>query len=883
MILKHLLIYILLIIIPVTQSAFAEEIGIEDILFLGVPPSSAGRGSTFATGRGSEHFFYNPAAVAGNEKTSFSLNYSSLPFQLEYSYPGISAGFPTSCGVIGISAKTLVIPGSDEPDFATGFALGIGKNLTPGLSIGASAKSFYGKAEERMLYGGLTLGMILQSPASRSGSCFGIFNPALGLSLNTGLTRGEGSGQLDRNSLNLGYSFGFLRAGGAEFSFFNEVTALESYTEFPVKAGLEAAIKRSLVLRAGMIYPDYHKMRVVSLGLGYLFTGKTIAGSFNYSAVHYKNRSFIHSLGLTMDFTTEDTRPPETVIGSDYEQISPNDDGNRDYATFRLKVSDKSRIKGWKLQILDEENNVIREYHSPVREFSKEITPGELFSRIFRKKEAAVVPGEIIWDGRERRGLRVKDGIYSYRFHAWDTRDNISVIKKGRIAVDTVSPEIKISAERKLIRISPHSQDKTMVIKQRFRSGESDIWTAGFRDREGDVRKSYRWTGKVPPEISWDGKGENGEHLPDGSYTYFIRSTDRAGNRAEAEITGIIITRNPVAPDLELSHSLVSYKKIREIELIPYLSKRKGLERWSIDIRSGRSSVKKFQGEGRLPASLKYDLTAGDGRILEDGLYRLILTADYGKKRIYTSPERELRIDTEPPRLSIGYSPGLFSPDNDGQGEILAIFPRYRDRSGPGKWVITIYTSAGKIFKTFSGERDLPEKILWNGKNYKNELVESAADYFIEFSAEDAAGNISRSAMKRLPVDVLVLETGNGYSVEVSRIDFQYRTDRLRETGEKILERIYEKIEKYGNCSLHVFGHTDDLGSETENLKLSEKRAERVMRFLIQRGIPPEKIRFTGMGETQPLFSGTGEEERRRNRRIVIRLEKNQEERPGGR
>ncbi len=116
----------------------------------------------------------------------------------------------------------------------------------------------------------------------------------------------------------------------------------------------------------------------------------------------------------------------------------------------------------------------------------------------------------------------------------------------------------------------------------------------------------------------------------------------------------------------------------------------------------------------------------------------------------------------------------------------------------------------------------------------------------------------------------------------MSRIDFQYRTDRLRKTGEEILGRIYEKIEKYKNYSLHVFGHTDDRGSEAENLKLSEKRAERVMRFLIQEGIPPGRIQFTGMGETQPLFQSTGEEDRRRNRRIVIRLEKN-EERPGGR
>jgi outer membrane protein OmpA-like peptidoglycan-associated protein/flagellar hook assembly protein FlgD len=870
---------IFLIILLSTHSEAAEEVSIEDILFLSAPASSQGRGGASATGMGSEHFFYNPAAVAGSENSSFSLNYTTLPFQIEYTYPGISAAFPTSYGVIGISARTLVIPGSGEMKYGSGFAMGIGKHLTPFFSFGAALNSFYCKNQAVNYYSGIILGGILRSEGPFSGSGFGFFKPALGISLNAGFSRGDESEQIDRNSLNLGYSFGFLRGSGVELSFFNDFSALDRYTEFPVKAGLEILINQSLVVRTGIIYPDYNEIRAVSMGLGYRFSGKTLSGSINYSAVHYRDYNFIHSIGFTMEYSTPDIRPPETQIEPNHRNFSPGNDGNKDYVTFKISVNDESRIKGWKLQILDSGKNLIREYSSSVREFSRMITAGELLSRIFRKKEAAVIPGEIIWDGRDRRGIQVKDGKYIYRFHAWDIQDNISIIKKGILTADTQSPAVTLSVDKKLLWLSPYSGKKRIEITHKFTSEKEDIWTAGFRNREGTVVKSYRWRGKIPATISWNGTGERGKPLPDGIYTYFIESTDPAGNSARAEIREIAVTGSPVVPDMRLSKNLISGKKTGEIILYPSLTKREGLLRWGIDIEAGNKSVRKFSGNGPLPPSLKFNLTDNKGRLLNSGLYGVYLTADYGKEQIYRSPGRELRIDSEPPRLSIEFSPGLFSPDNDSFDDTLEIRPEYDDFSGAKRWVITIYSPSGKIFKTFTGEGKLPEKILWNGKNYKNELVESASDYFIELTAEDRAGNISRSEMVRVPVDVLVLETAKGYRIEVNRIDFRYRTDRLKDESRKILERIYEKIDKYRDYTVHVKGHTDDRGSESENLALSEKRAERVMKFLVKMGIPPDNIEFTGMGETMPLFHGSGEEIRRRNRRIVITLERKERDR----
>ena len=53
--------------------------------------------------------------------------------------------------------------------------------------------------------------------------------------------------------------------------------------------------------------------------------------------------------------------------------------------------------------------------------------------------------------------------------------------------------------------------------------------------------------------------------------------------------------------------------------------------------------------------------------------------------------------------------------------------------------------------------------------------------------------------------------------------------------------------------SITVIGHTDYLGSDAYNLNLSQQRAETVRRYLVAQGLPADRIRAVGMGETQPV------------------------------
>jgi len=69
---------------------------------------------------------------------------------------------------------------------------------------------------------------------------------------------------------------------------------------------------------------------------------------------------------------------------------------------------------------------------------------------------------------------------------------------------------------------------------------------------------------------------------------------------------------------------------------------------------------------------------------------------------------------------------------------------------------------------------------------------------------------------------------------------------------------------------IEVIGHTDSQGSDEANRELSQRRAETVRTFLIAHGVPTDRVRAEGAGESQPITSNASPEGRANNRRVEI-------------
>ena len=74
----------------------------------------------------------------------------------------------------------------------------------------------------------------------------------------------------------------------------------------------------------------------------------------------------------------------------------------------------------------------------------------------------------------------------------------------------------------------------------------------------------------------------------------------------------------------------------------------------------------------------------------------------------------------------------------------------------------------------------------------------------------------------------------------------------------------------FKNSNVVVEGHTDNVGTEQYNQRLSENRAENVMRFLIEQGVSPTRLTAVGYAFHRPIAPNTTREGRAKNRRVDL-------------
>lgn len=86
--------------------------------------------------------------------------------------------------------------------------------------------------------------------------------------------------------------------------------------------------------------------------------------------------------------------------------------------------------------------------------------------------------------------------------------------------------------------------------------------------------------------------------------------------------------------------------------------------------------------------------------------------------------------------------------------------------------------------------------------------------------------------------------------------------------SEAILTKALNTLKAYPGIEITIEGYTDNTGSRSFNMRLSQKRAEAVMQWLIDRGIAPERLTAEGQGPDNPIAPNDTEEGRAQNRRI---------------
>ena len=100
---------------------------------------------------------------------------------------------------------------------------------------------------------------------------------------------------------------------------------------------------------------------------------------------------------------------------------------------------------------------------------------------------------------------------------------------------------------------------------------------------------------------------------------------------------------------------------------------------------------------------------------------------------------------------------------------------------------------------------------------------------------------------------------------------FDFDKTTLKPTGKNELDELVRFITTWDKVEVIVIiGHTDSIGKEEYNMRLSQRRVETIKAYLIEREIPAETIYAEGKGESEPIATNKTREGRAQNRRVEM-------------
>jgi outer membrane protein OmpA-like peptidoglycan-associated protein len=101
---------------------------------------------------------------------------------------------------------------------------------------------------------------------------------------------------------------------------------------------------------------------------------------------------------------------------------------------------------------------------------------------------------------------------------------------------------------------------------------------------------------------------------------------------------------------------------------------------------------------------------------------------------------------------------------------------------------------------------------------------------------------------------------------------FDYNSYALRAESKSTLQTLADNFRRYPEEQISVEGHTDNIGSDDYNQRLSEQRAGGVRDYLVDQGVTSTRVVAVGFGESRPKASNDTPEGRQLNRRVEIHI-----------
>ncbi len=455
---------------------------------------------------------------------------------------------------------------------------------------------------------------------------------------------------------------------------------------------------------------------------------------------------------------------PPLTSGTQY--ISPDSNGVQDNAelSFSVKVyvkSDEGYVPEYGIQILDQAGSVMKEI------VQTEKSDIGWFLSIFRGYSEFTLERTISWDGTDKTGSVVPDGVYVVKLWVVDSSKNRKDIDVDSFVVDTQKPEAILVAPESLI-FSPNGDNSLDSIEiANTRSTEEVLWEGIILDESGKTIRNFSWQNGIPGTAVWDGLDDEGAPASPGTYSYSLSSTDKAGNESDPIILEEIILdlrATPIAVLIDTPVISPDGNGIQDFMTVYLdLAVTEGIVSWEWQIRDSLETVYwQVTGDSNIPQEVVFDGTDSDGKPVPEGVYSFIYKVQYenGNKPTALEP---FTVDVTAPEISVSVTNNIFSPNGDGLKDQVKI--RFKSNEQVS-WKGSVIDSLGEELISTSSNLTT-SLIVWDGKKADGEDVPDG-NYSVIARFTDSAGNSSSIdpaslIIDRTPVDI-ALKTGKGFS-----------------------------------------------------------------------------------------------------------------------
>jgi outer membrane protein OmpA-like peptidoglycan-associated protein len=235
----------------------------------------------------------------------------------------------------------------------------------------------------------------------------------------------------------------------------------------------------------------------------------------------------------------------------------------------------------------------------------------------------------------------------------------------------------------------------------------------------------------------------------------------------------------------------------------------------------------------------------------------------YGKAKFYSSANRKMNMEFELEMMRL--------PDSYSLAEVRSEAPNWR----PGIAGRTLANMT--LHKQFSP--GLPKKIAWNMLNELEQGM-SPTFYYNDWYSDNDKITVGLStarfqqAYQAFVSCVSKLLDFNFDDISYTVLNYQFGSDKLTKASQKRMNMIVEYLALDSKLDLVLIdGYSDSYGGRNTNLKMSQRRANKVRELIVSSGIDASRIEANGYGEKRHVASNETIIGRSKNRRVVIRME----------